>query len=90
MTTILIVLLLGLGWVVFVLAVPDRACRKCGGWGQKTRRRRNRACPKCMGTGRHFRLGAPLVYRGKSLVIRHARERRERAREAKEKAGYPE
>lgn len=83
MTQILIVLVLGLGWVVFVLAVPDRACRRCGGWGNKPRRRRNRACPKCMGTGRHFRLGAPLVYRGKSLVIRHLRERRA----SREKAG---
>lgn len=77
MTQILIALLIVAVYVAFVLARPDKACGKCGGWGQKTRRRRNKACPKCMGTGRHFRIGAPLVHRGKSMVIRYVRERTE-------------
>ena len=80
MTDVLIILLAVVGYCAFALAVPDKQCRRCGGWGQKAKRRRKRACPKCMGTGRHFRLGAPLVHRGKSMGIRYMRERTEDGR----------
>ena len=74
---LLVVLLILAGYLAFALVKPDKACRRCGGWCQKAKRRRNKACPRCKGTGRHFRLGAPLVHRGKSMAIRYARERME-------------
>ena len=80
MIQILIVLAFAAGYVAFTLVKPEKNCGKCNGWGQRTGRRRRKACPRCRGTGKHFRLGAPLVHRGKSLVIRYARERREAGR----------
>ncbi len=64
-------------YALFTLISPDRACPKCSGWGQRTRRRRSRACPKCKATGRTFRPGAGLVHKGVAAAIRHWRERTE-------------
>jgi hypothetical protein len=61
-------------YALFVLAVPDWACRRCSGWGQKTRRRRSRACARCKGTGRTFRPGARLVHWAAAAVIRYVRD----------------
>ena len=80
MTHVLVVLALIAAYIVFVLVRPQKPCRRCRGWGVKGRRRRS--CPRCQGTGTHFRLGAPLIHRGKALVLRYlieqARERRGR------------
>ncbi len=80
MTALLIVLLFILGYAVFALVKPDKACGKCSGWGLKTRRRRSKACPRCKGTGKQFRLGARLVHSGAAQVIEYVRERLEQGR----------
>lgn len=81
MTQVLYVLAVVAGYVVFVLARPQRRCRRCSGWGSKgLRRRRRAACSRCGGSGVRFRLGAPLVHRGKALIIRRVRERMEDGR----------
>jgi DnaJ-class molecular chaperone len=68
------------GYVAFVLVKPDRACPRCGGWGQKARRRSPRACARCEGTGRTFLPGARLVHRAAAAGIRYVRERMESER----------
>ena len=79
MTHVLMALAALAAYVAFGLIRPQKSCRRCSGWGVKGRRRKS--CPRCGGTGTHFRFGAPLIHRGKALVIRslieHARERRE-------------
>ena len=65
-------------WSLFVLVKPTGQCRKCGGWGNQRKRRRNRACSRCQGTGRAFRPAARLVHRGAALGLRQWRERSER------------
>lgn len=81
MTQVLYVLAVAAGYAVFVLVRPQRSCRRCSGWGSKGKRRRRRsACAGCGGSGVRFRLGAPLVHRGKALLIRHVRERLEGGR----------
>lgn len=66
--------LMGLGvaaaWVVFVYAVPTKACRKCAG----TRG----PCGKCRGTGRRFRVGAPMVRRALLALRKEWKEWKER------------
>jgi hypothetical protein len=53
MDHVLMVIALAAAWVVFVLAVPMKACGKCAG--------SRGPCPRCKGTGRRFRLGARYV-----------------------------
>ena len=65
---------------LFVLVIPMMACRKCSGWGQKTRRRKVSACGRCKGTGRQFRPGARLVHKGAALAVRQWHERAEEKR----------
>lgn len=76
-TQALVILALFAAYSLFVLVKPDTACRECGAWGHKSKRRRNRACGRCKGTGRQFRPGARLVHKGAALAIRYVRERRE-------------
>lgn len=80
MTHVLIALAMIAAYVVLLLVKPDRRCGRCGGWGARGKRRRRLACTRCGGSGRRFRPGAPLVHRGKALVIRRARERLEGGR----------
>lgn len=77
MTHLLIVLAIVAGYGLFALVRPHMSCRKCSGWGSKTKRRRTSACGKCSGTGKTFRPGARLVHRGAALAIRSIRERQE-------------
>lgn len=78
MTHALIALALIAAYIAFMLALPQKRCRRCNGWGAKGKRvRRRSACTRCGGAGVRFRVGAPLVYRGKALLIRRARERME-------------
>jgi predicted Zn-ribbon and HTH transcriptional regulator len=79
MTHLLIILAIIAGYGLFTLVRPHMACRKCSGWGSKTRRRRVSACGRCKGTGKVFRPGARLVHRGAALAIRSYRERKEGA-----------
>lgn len=65
---VLVILAIAALWVVFVLASPDKPCRKCAG----TRG----PCGKCRGTGRRFRVGAPLVRRALLALHREWKERR--------------
>ena len=80
MAHVLIALAVIAAYVVFVLVKPDRPCGRCGGWGARGKLRRRSACGRCGGSGRRFRPGAPLVHRGKALVIRRVRERLEGGR----------
>lgn len=75
MTHLLTVLAIAAGYGLFVLASPTWGCRKCSGWGSRTRRRKVSACGRCKGTGKVFRPGARLVHRGAALALRHLRER---------------
>jgi DnaJ-class molecular chaperone len=76
-THLLMFLAVVAGYGLFVLIRPTGSCRKCSGWGSKTKRRRVSACGKCSGTGKTFRPGARLVHRGAALAIRSIRERQE-------------
>jgi hypothetical protein len=58
---VLVILALAVGWVVFVLVSPTRACPCPRG-----------LCAKCKGTGRRFRRGARLVHRGRVLIAERA------------------
>lgn len=78
MNQILIALAITAGYGLFVLVRPMMGCRKCSGWGQRTRRRRVSACGRCQGTGRQFRPGARLIHKGAGLGLRQWRERSER------------
>lgn len=73
MTHVLVALVLIAAYIGFALIRPQKPCRRCSGWGVKGRRRRS--CPRCGGTGTHFRLGAPLIHRGKALALRYLIER---------------
>jgi DnaJ-class molecular chaperone len=79
-TQALIILAFLAGYALFTLARPDRACPRCGGWGQRTRRRGTSACARCQGTGRAFLPGARLVHRAAAAGIRYVRERMESGR----------
>ena len=70
MALILLILAAATGYVLFILASPAGACRKCRGWGIRSRRRRRRTCPRCGGTGIRFRPGAPLIHRALSTARR--------------------
>lgn len=74
MTTFLIILAALTGYLLFVLASPAASCRKCRGWGTRSRRwqRRRGTCPRCGGTGIRFRPGAPLAHRA-LVALRHSR-----------------
>ena len=77
MTHLLMFLAVVAGYGLFVLVRPQMACRKCSGWGSRTRRRKVSACGRCQATGKVFRPGARLVHRGAALALRHLRERSE-------------
>lgn len=77
MTHLLVFLAIVAGYGLFVLVSPTWGCRKCSGWGSRTRRRRVSACGRCKGTGKTFRPGARLINRGAALALRHLRERAE-------------
>lgn len=77
MTHLLMFLAIIAGYGLFVLVRPQMACRKCSGWGSRTRHRRVSACGRCQATGKTFRPGARLVHRGAALALRHLRERPE-------------
>lgn len=70
MTALLIIAAAVTGYALFVLASPTTGCRRCGGYGTRTGRRR-RPCHRCAGTGIRFRPGAPLLYRTISGYRRH-------------------
>ena len=78
MSQILMILAIAAGYGLFALVRPMMGCRKCSGWGQRTRRRRISACGRCQGTGRQFRPGARLAGKGAALALRHWRDRAER------------
>lgn len=80
MTHLLILLALAAGYAAFRLVKPHKACRKCSGWGQKTRRRRRSACTRCGGTGKTFPLTSRLVHKGTAAAMRRRRERSEGGR----------
>lgn len=80
MGTVLIILAIAAGYAAFRLVKPHKACRKCSGWGQKTRRRRPSACTRCGGTGKTFTLTARLVHKGTAAAMRRRRERAEAGR----------
>lgn len=61
-------LLAVLGWGVFVLVSPYRACRWC-------RNRRGRSCWRCKGTKLTRRLGAYHVHKVKLSLIQAWEER---------------
>jgi len=84
MERVLVVLGLLLGYAVFVAVKPKMGCRKCNGWGSRTRRTRRArsACAKCGATGRQFRPGARLVHNGIGVTVEAIREHAERRREA--------
>jgi hypothetical protein len=65
-----VLVILGLlgGYALFLLVRPDKACQSCA-------RYRGRPCRRCGGTGRRFRVGARLVYRGAVQARRQARRR---------------
>jgi hypothetical protein len=71
------------GYTVFLLISPATACRSCGGWGAKGRRRA--ACARCGGTGKRFRHGARFVHRGAAAAYRYVRIRAELERSRKER-----
>lgn len=77
MTYLLMFLAIVAGYGLFTLVRPHKPCRKCSGWGSRTRRRTVSACGRCQGTGHVFRPGARLVHRGAALAIRTVRERGE-------------
>jgi len=76
MTNLILASLAGLPlYAVFCLAVPAKACRRCGGWGSKPGRRSRSArrhCRRCDGTGQRFRVPARAVYRVRGAMRRHA------------------
>jgi len=74
-THVLIVLAALAGYALFLLIKPERACRRCSGWGARGKRRTY--CTRCAGTGKRFRLGARLVHRGAAEAYRYARRRME-------------
>jgi hypothetical protein len=63
MDHVLAVLVIAAVLAVFLLVSPTRRCN-CGG-----------RCSRCKGTGRRFRLGARLVYRGSVKAQKQARRR---------------
>ena len=69
MTALLIIAAAVTGYALFVLASPTTGCRRCGGYGTRTGRRR-RPCHRCAGTGIRFRPGAVLVHRALSTARR--------------------
>jgi DnaJ-class molecular chaperone len=73
MTHILIALAVTAAWSLFVLVRPSSSCRRCGGWGHRTRRRS--ACPRCKGTGRQFRPGARIVHKAAARSLRYVRDK---------------
>jgi DnaJ-class molecular chaperone len=79
-STVLIILAIAAGYAAFRLVKPDKACWKCSGWGQKTRRRRTSACSRCGGTGKTFPLAGRLVHMGTAAAMRRWRERAEEGR----------
>lgn len=80
MSAVLMILAIAAGCALFRLVKPYRACRKCSGWGQKTRRRRTSACSRCGGTGKTFTLTARLIHKGAAAAMRRRRERTEAGR----------
>ena len=74
MSQVLIVLALLAGYALFLLIKPEKACRRCSGWGARGKRRTY--CTRCSGTGKRFRLGARLVHRGAAAAYRYARTRK--------------
>jgi DnaJ-class molecular chaperone len=78
-STVLIILAIAAGYAAFRLVKPHKACRKCSGWGQKTRRRTS-ACSRCGGTGKTFTPAARLVHMGTAAAMRRWRERAEDGR----------
>lgn len=71
-----------LAWCAFVYVKPDKACRKCSGWGQRQRRRGRSACGRCKATGRTMRLSGRLVHGAVNIGRLELREAIERRREA--------
>ena len=78
MTHLLMFLAIAAGYGLFVLVRPQMACRKCSGWGSRTRRRKVSACGRCHATGKVFRPGARLVHKGAAQALRYWRDRAER------------
>lgn len=76
MVQLILLIVIGLPlYVAFCLVKPDKACRRCGGWGSKPGRRpasARRQCARCDSTGRRFRAGARVVYRLRGAQRRHA------------------
>jgi DnaJ-class molecular chaperone len=73
---ILIVLALLAGYALFLLIKPEKACRRCSGWGARGKRRTY--CSRCQGTGKRFRLGARLVHRAAAQGYRYLRTRNQK------------
>lgn len=62
-------------YTAFCLVRPDKACRRCSGWGSKPGRRprsARRQCARCDGTGRRFRIPARVIHRIRGAYRRHA------------------
>jgi hypothetical protein len=78
----LVALGLLLAWCAFVYVKPDKACRKCSGWGQRQRRSGPAACGRCKATGRTMRLSARIVHGVVVIVRDQLRAYLERRREA--------
>lgn len=71
-----------LGYAVLVAVKPKMDCRRCNGWGSRTKRirRARSACGKCGATGRQFRPGARLVHTLIGLAVEAVREQAEQRR----------